>query len=241
MNEHLFGCFCARVRICVVCARRQASTTPCMARQRAEKNRRWLRRAEVEWWWAASRAPTRPRPQPWSCCSSRAISTTGNHPLWGPAHCTQTHLPHLCLLHDGDKKHFPDALCHIVTFRESQRKCSCTCVQTCVCVFPPSLARRAHPRARGRPSEGRGAMCHLPDTSTHTITPTWVWATIWCQDSTTSIKVHSNSMSSCYFFLLGEWFYDLFWSEVSIATKNLFLYMYIHIYIVIHIAKCNLS
>lgn len=155
MNEHLFGCFCARVRICVVCARRQASTTPCMARQRAERNRRWLRRAEVEWWWAASRAPTRPRPQPWSCCSSRAISTTGNHPLWGPAHCTQTHLPHLCLLHDGDKKHFPDALCHIVTFRESQRKCSCTCVQTCVCVcFHPAwregLTRgREGGRARG--------------------------------------------------------------------------------------------
>lgn len=120
----------------------------------------------------------------------------------------------------GIKKRFPDALCHIVTFRESQRKCSCTCVQlcalVCVCVFPPSLARRAHPRARGRPSEGRGAMCHLPDTSTHTITPTWVWATIWCQDSTTSIKVHS--MSSCYCFLLGKWFYALFWSEVWIAT-----------------------
>lgn len=75
-------------------------------------------------------------------------------------------------------QHFPDTLCHTVTFQEVQGKCSCPCVQLCalvsVCVVPPSLARRAHRRARGRPSEGRGATCRLPDTSTRTITPTWV-------------------------------------------------------------------
>lgn len=80
------------VYLCGFVSRCQVSTTLCTVKRQAGRNQRWLHPAE-ERWWAASRAATRPRPRPWSCCSSRAISTTGNRLLWDTARFTMTQLP----------------------------------------------------------------------------------------------------------------------------------------------------
>lgn len=95
-----FGCFVS------VCGH-QVSTTLCTVRRRAGRSRRWLRPAEEEWW-AASRAAATPHPQPWSCCSSRAISTMENHLLWDITHFTATSTLQLTASHIFVTQHRSD-------------------------------------------------------------------------------------------------------------------------------------
>lgn len=57
----------------------QVFITLCMVRRQAARTPMWHHRAEVEQW-AVNRAAT--RPQPPSCCSSTAISSTGSRRPW---------------------------------------------------------------------------------------------------------------------------------------------------------------